>query len=307
MCNAKPGQRCQKDSFNMLQNRVSKFAGYTEKINTNTMNREQTRRVREMAEDIDEHKVFYYATAGAQKDPYEAINHVSRLNKGILMKNQDYLEPNETALFRTGQYLSKLQEYADKYRRENKTSQLDTARKMKTVDGFDYVVRGYENKFASEEDAALKELLGPERPQGWERQPEVIEIRDKYAMKASYLHRAFEIANKEAGDIIQRDQHKNSKNYELGTPDAPVKVSYWKTYDGVFEATSNFRVDASTQGEAESKAQRIFSWPAKFDVVKSRNSDKYIVNVKYLWQGSERVEDMHHHHLRFWKPENYLV
>lgn len=197
-----------------------------------------------------------------------------------------------------------MQAYADQYRRNNKASQLDTARKMKTVDGFDYIVRGYENKFASDEDSEVKELLGPDRPAGWEQMDDVLKIKDKFSLKATHLHRAFEIANKEAGDIIQRDQRKNSKDYSIGTADNPVKVSYWKTYDGMFEATSNFRIDAATQGEAESKAQRMFTWPAKFDVVKSNNSDKYLVNVKYLWQGSEKVEDMHNHHLRFWKPSN---
>lgn len=307
MCNAKPGQRCQKDSFDLLQARVNKFTDYTEKINTENMTPEQFQRVQEMADSITTQKVFYYATAGAQKDPYDSMSHVSRLNKRIMMKNQDYLESDESKLFRTGQYLGKLQEFADQYRRNNKASQLDTARKMYSAEGFDYVVRGYENKFASEEGAQISKLLGPDRPSNWESLDEVVEIKNKYAMKASHLHHAFEIANREAGDVIQRDQRKNSKNYSLTDSEVPARVSYWKTYDGLFEATSDFCVDASTQGEAESKARRVFTWPARINVVKSRNSDKFLVNIKYLWKGSEAVEDMHNHHLRFWKPGNYLA
>lgn len=308
MCNAKPGRRCQKDSFNILQLRVNKFVDYTEKIDTTELSREQFKRVDEMAKAIDEQKAFYYATAGAQLDPYDAMTRVSRLNKEILAKNQDFIDQDEISLFQTGQYLGRLQEYADRYRRENKKSQLDTARKMKTIEGFDLVVRGFEQKFAADEDAQVNKFFGSERPQNWEHLPAVVEIKNKYAAKAASLRRAFEIADREAGDIIQRDKSKNSKNYEIDSPSGvPATVSYWKTYDGSFEATSSFRIRALSADEAKAKTKEMFTWPAKIDVVQLGNSDSFAVSTTYMWRGSEKVEDMHNHHLRFWKPSKYVV
>ncbi|MBC9705322.1 MAG: hypothetical protein H9W81_10185 [Enterococcus sp.] len=307
MCNAKPGQRCESDSYNVLQSKMRKFSAYTEKLGTDNMTQHQLQETGKLAKSINDQKIFYYATAGAQKDPQEAMAKVSRLNKQILEKNQYFLDLNESDMFRTAQYLGKLQEFADHYRRVNKTSQIETARLMRNVDGFDYVVRTCEQRFSSEEESEINKYFGSERPELWEEMDVVHDIRDKFSRKRTYLHRAFEIADTEAGDVIQLDQRKNSKNYQVGTAEAPVKISYWKTYSGVFEATSKFRVDANTQEEAEEKARSMFVWPAEINVVKSRNSEKYLVDIKYLWRGSERVEDMHNHHLRFWKPGNYLV
>lgn len=305
MCNAKPGQRCQSDSFNVLRSKIQRFGELADKIGSNHVSVEKIQMLSAMSDEIADQKAMFYASAGAQANPSESINKVASLNKKVALDGINFMDHDERRLFLTGKYLSKMQEFADRHRTQNKCSQLETARAMTSISGFDAVVRGYERKLEEEESEKIlfKAPLDQRQP-AWDEDDEIIEVRNRYSDHLGALREAFRVASNDADGVILRDKKKNTKNYDISSPNSPARLFCWKTFDGSFDVDSTYEVKASSREEAENIASRSLTWGNAKQEVSPKPGDPstYVVKAKYTWQGSENVEDLYRHHLNFWNP-----
>ena len=279
MCNPKPGVRCFNDTHKALVKSVDNFVkacdtGDESKIET-------------AAKNLNEDRVFYYATNYAKTNRMDTKVTGKDALASIPKEFKDRLD-SEEEVESVGRLLNSFQIVADKYRKGNNLSGLETARKMYNG-GCDRVLAHGEKANQNNRDTQIGAILDETNDDLANAQTDSVE--QAAAQRTRLLKKAHSYAMADAKKVIERDIKKNSKTVEY--PIDPRTVTFKKNTDGTFTVTTKFDVKADNFAEAMDMAESTFGiedFETTVAPVEGKPDYRSITST-YLYAGSEKIED----------------
>lgn len=279
MCNPKPGVRCFNDTYKALTQSVAKFVKACDTGDED--------KIEMAAKNLNEDRVFYYATNYAKTNRMDAKFNGKDALDFIPAEFKNRLD-NEEEVENVGALLNSFQTVADKYRKGNKLSSLESARKMHNG-GFDKVLADAKKSNQNNRDAKIAEVLDDSNSDLANVRTEAIE--QEAARKDRLLEKAHAYAAADAKNVVERDIKKNSKTVDY--PIDPRTVTYKKNVDGTFTVTTKFDVKADNFAEAMDMAESTFGledFQTTVVPVEGKPDHRTIYST-YVYAGSEKVED----------------
>lgn len=279
MCNPKPGVRCFNDTYKALTKSVDKFVKACESGDES--------KIAVAAENLNEDRVFYYATNYAKTNSLAAkINGKDALDS-IPKEFKNRLDKEEE-VESVGKLLNSFQTVADKYRKGNNISGLETARKMYNGGSARVLEHGKKDN-QNKRDTRLGALLDETNVNLATEQTDAIE--QEASLRTRLLEKAHSYALADAKKVIDRDIKKNSKTVEY--PVDPRTVTYKKNVDGTFTVTTKFEVRADNFTQAMDMAESTFGledMETTVEPIEGKPTHRNITST-YIYSGSEKVED----------------
>ena len=279
MCNPKPGVRCFNDTYKALTQSVAKFVRACDTGNEN--------KIEVAAQKLNEDRAFYYATNYAKASRMEAKFAGKDALESVPSGFKNRLD-SEEEVQSVGRLLNSFQAVADKYRKTNNLSSLESARKMHNG-GFDKVLADAKASNQNNLDAKISEVLADTNSDLANARTEAIE--QEAAAKERLLEKAHAYAAADAKGVVERDIKKNSKTVDY--PIDPRTVTYKKNVDGTFTVTTKFDVKADNFAEAIAMTKSTFGLE-DFQTTVARvegKPDHRTISSTYVYAGSEKVED----------------
>ena len=279
MCNPKPGVRCFNDTYKTLTKSVENYAKACEAGDES--------KIEQAANNLNEDRVFYYATNYAKTAGLDAKITGKDALDSIPKEFRKRLD-SEEEVQAVGRFLNSFQIVADKYRKGNKLSSLETARKMNNG-GCDRILAHGLQDNQNKRDAAIGAALDEANNDYANDQTEAIE--QEAVTRERLLKKAHAYAVADAKKVIDRDIKKNSKTVEY--PVDPRTVTYKKNVDGTFTVTTKFDVKASNFAEAMDMAESTFGLEDMETTVSpiEGKPDHRSITSTYVYAGSEKLED----------------
>lgn len=279
MCNPKPGVRCFNDSHKTLVKSVDNFVKACDSGDES--------KIEAAAKNLNEDRVFYYATNYAKTNRMDTKVTGKDALASIPKEFKARLD-SEEEVESVGRLLNSFQIVADKYRKGNNVSGLETARKMYNG-GCDRVLASGEKAIQNTRDTRIGAILDETNDDSANAQ--TADVEEAAVERTRLLKKAHSYAVADAKKVIDRDIKKNSKTVEY--PIDPRTVTFKKNTDGTFTVTTKFDVKADNFAEAMDMAESTFGiedFETTVAPIEGKPDYRRITST-YLYAGSEKVED----------------
>lgn len=304
MCNPKPLKRCMADSYSALQKKMgelnskaaalSRYPDNKDNFSTKELNSylKDQNDFAMLQREVEKSKVFMYASNMAQAKPAEAVEKVNALNSHLHPLAQKNLLSDENSLYRTGQYLNKLQGHAEAYDKSlgerDDDTQLKVARAMYNK-GFKSAHDAMKQKLKNDRDQKIGAIL--DRTESDEPNLETDEVEETYNRNVERLEDAYEYARRDAHDVVSKDMKANYGAYF--NPMMGMNTEYKKNVDGSFTVTTEFAVNEKKYGAAVEQIEQSFNLE-EIQITTSPNDDGsggYNAKASYIFNGGEKLDD----------------
>ena len=306
MCNPSPRGRCPGDAAKAVSSKIANFKKSADDFLSKTEAehvaevgakgyREKQENLESLTYEVNEAKIFLYATPKGQGDPTSVKQEINKLQSELSPEAKRLLDKDETRNRKLGKVLSKFQSFARDHAKENPKNNAETARAM--ANGlFAWKREMLQSGLKASHAETVEKKLSATDPAKHE--VAKAQLAAQYRANRVAIDEAFSIATEDAMDAVEKDRKKNSQTYE-NTIDRN-KFGFYKNTDGSFTVRTRFNVEAKNLGEAIEKAEASFKLEEVQLTMGAPKDGVYQVDTVYSYKGGESIEDAKKFHKEAW-------